>query len=290
MATPTPRRQLTHRDSEILLALDRCPLTVSQILKLSRAFPGQPFTSPRSVQDRLSKLRHAGWVRRWPYATASRAGAPDYYKATLLGYRLLYGSDAVAPTKRHFAEVGIAHQHHTRSLADFIVHTAVCAQGRAARLANYYRENTLRLAVDDEALYPDCAFELHTADCLQWNFLVELDNGTERVRSDKETDSWRRKLRLYDLLQNRTRPRRFRVLVVTTRSCERLTHILSLAAEHATNPRRSLVYAIHLDAYLAHEDALCAPCFLDHRGHPVALLPVTSCSGSQLRPRSSGSL
>jgi len=178
MATPTPHRHLTDRDSEILLALDRCPLTVLQLLKLSRTFAGQPFTSLCSVQNRLQKLRDAGWVRRWPYATAGRGGSPDYYKITLVGFHLLYGESAVPPSKRRFAGVPIANHHHTHSLAEFIVHTITAAHRRGTRMAHFCRENTLRLRVGDETFSPDSAFELHTPAGLQLNFLVELDNGT----------------------------------------------------------------------------------------------------------------
>jgi hypothetical protein len=288
MPTTPLRRHVTDRDTEILLALDRCPLTVQQILKVSQTFPGRPFGSPRSVQDRLQKLRHAGWVRSWRYATTNRGAAPDYYKLTLLGYRLLYGPDAQPPTKRHFAEVGIAHQHHTHALADFIVHTAVCAHRANLRMANFSREHTLRLTVADESLFPDCAFELHTPDRLQFNFLVELDNGTERVRSDKDTESWQRKSRLYEQLQD-TSAHRFRVLVVTTRSSARSDHILALAAGRARNPRRSLLYAIHLADYLRSADALHQPCFRDHRGSAVSLIPtLPSCAPRQTAGSPSG--
>ena len=201
MPTNPTKRRLTARDTEILLALDRCPLTVEQVLKLSETFRQQRFTSPRSVQDRLKKLCDAGWVRRWPYATASRSGTPDYCKLTLLGYRLLYGANARAPTKRYFNEVALAHQHHTHSLSEFVVHTAVAAHRQGIAMKNFSRENTLRLQVAEENLFPDCAFELHTRDGQQFNFLVELDNGTERVRSDKDADSWQRKIRLYEQLQ-----------------------------------------------------------------------------------------
>ena len=276
MANPEPRRHLTDRDMEILLAIERCPLTVVQLLKLSRTFPGQPFTSLRSVQDRLQKMRDAGWVRRWPYATASRGGSPDYYKTPLLGFRLVYGESAVPPTKRHFAEVSIANHHHTHSLADFIVHAITAAHRRAIRMARFYRENTLRLRASSEVFSPDCAFEFHTPTGPQLNFLVELDNGTERIRSDKDTESWQRKIRLYNLLQDANYPHRFRVLVVTTRSRDRFRSILTLAAEQTANPRRSLFYGIHLDDFLAEPDAICRPCFQNHHGAPVALVPLTA--------------
>ena len=101
MPTSFAKRCLTGRDTEVMLALDRCPLTVEQVLKLSETFQQQRFTNLRSVQERLKKLSDAGWVRRWPYATASRSGTPNYCKLTLLGYRLLYGASARPPTKRY---------------------------------------------------------------------------------------------------------------------------------------------------------------------------------------------
>ena len=153
------------------------------------------------------------------------------------------------------------------------------AHHRGIRLANFYRENTLRLAVGGNSLFPDCAFEIRTPDGLQLNFLVELDNGTERVRSDKDTDSWQRKIRLYEQLQDANYPHRFRVLVVTTRSRERLDHILTMARAQAHNPRRSLLYAVHLDDYLAQSDPLSSPCFRDHHKRPVALIIATPHSG-----------
>jgi hypothetical protein len=273
MATSSAPRHLTDRDEELLLALDRCPLTVVQILRLSSTFAVQPFTSLRSVQDRLQKLRHAGWVQSWPYATVSRGGSPDYYRLTLVGYRLLHGQHAEPPAKRHFSEVSIARHHHTQSLADFIIHTLTAAHRRNIILKNFYRENTLALPVDGEVLFPDSVFELHARDGRQFNYLIELDNGTERVRSDKDTDSWQRKIRRYNVLQDRNYPDRFRVIVVCTRCSGRLRSILQLAAEHATNPKRALIYGIHLPDYLQEPDALCRPCFRNHRNEPIALVP-----------------
>ena len=56
----TPRH-LTDRDEEILLALDRCPLTVDQLLKLSQHVrrpavhepPQRPGPSPKATPSRL---------------------------------------------------------------------------------------------------------------------------------------------------------------------------------------------------------------------------------------------
>ena len=273
MTNNPPRRHVTGRDLQVLQAFDRSPLTVEQILKLSETFNDGPFTSVRSVQDRLHKLCASRWVRRWRYATATQGSSPHYYKLTLLGLRILYGDDAQPTTKRQFHEVGISHQHHTRSLADFIVHALVGAHRSGVLVRNFYRENTLRLNLGDETLYPDAAFELATPDERQYNFLVELDNGTERVRSDKDVESWERKIRLYDELQTSNYPKRFRVLILTTRSGERLRHILSAAGALVRNRQRSLFYGAFIADYLACEDPIASPSFLNHFGKPVSLIP-----------------
>src|SRR5436190_507261 len=110
MATPARKHLLTARDLEILSALDRCPLTAEQMLKLSEAF-GAPFTSERRVRERLQQLCAAGRVRRWHYATAGR-GALGYYTLSRLGHQLLHASEEAFAAKRAFGPVGIARQFH----------------------------------------------------------------------------------------------------------------------------------------------------------------------------------
>ena len=273
MANPDVRRHLTDRDEEILLALQHSPLTVAQLLKLSQTFPGLPFLSTRNVQDRLQKLKEAGWVRSFPYAFASRGSPPDYYKTTPLGFRLAFGENTPPPTKRHFDEVSVAGHHHTHSLAEFIVHVVTSAHRRGIRMKQFCSENAHRIRVGGEVLVPDCVFELHAPGGRQFNFLVELDCGTERIRSDKDTDSWTRKVRLYHKARQECHPNRFRVLVVTTRPGGRLRSILSLAGAEAAGSRRSLFYGVDLDAFLSEPDAVVRPCFRDHRDEPVALVP-----------------
>lgn len=271
MTSRVPRTVLTERDLEILAALDRSPLTIEQLLKVSRAFP-EPFASESRVRGRLQALRQAGWVRRWQYATVSRGGAPDYYKLTLAGYRLLYGPEFEPLTKRAFAEVGLAHQHHTRSLADFIVHTVVCSHARGLPVVDFCRENTLQLKIGEEYLFPDCAFRIRLPD-QQFNFVVELDNGTERVRSQKDTDSWERKIRLYEAYQDQAASR-FRLLIVSTRSRARAEYIRHTAASLTRHPDRRLFLSVHLDDYIAETDAVCRPCFTDHRGIAAAMIAI----------------
>lgn len=266
---PTTPRLVTPRDLEILAALNHCPLTVRQLLKLSQVFT-RPFTDEKCVRERMQVLCDAGRVRRWHYATAGR-GAQNYYTLSPLGYRLLCGQDAPLPTKRYFDPVSLAHQYHTQSLADFIVHTMVCAQRSGVEIQDFYRENALRLEIADQCLYPDSTFLLRSAEGNEFGFLVEIDNGRERVHSTKDVDSWQRKIRLYETLQDLC-PRRFRVLIVTNGSADRLHHILATAAELATNPHRHLFYGIRLSDYLQEQYALSIPVFLDHHGQLVALL------------------
>src|SRR5207237_1037654 len=100
------RTLVTDRDLDLFLALDRCPLTAAQILKLSETFH-YPFTSDRKARARMQILAECGRVRRWPYAIAGR-GSPNYYTLSRQGYRLLYGSDAAPPAKRSFLAVAVA--------------------------------------------------------------------------------------------------------------------------------------------------------------------------------------
>src|SRR5665213_1983286 len=147
--TTRQRRILTGRDSEMLQALDRTPLAAEQLLKLSQTFQ-HPFGSERMVRERLQALGAAGWVRSGRYATTSQGAGQNYYQLSRTGYHILYGETAQPPTKRYFSPISIARQHHTRCLADFVVHTILAAHASGVTFTDYYRENTLRLTVGEE--------------------------------------------------------------------------------------------------------------------------------------------
>lgn len=263
--------QVTERDLEILAALDKSPLTSRQLLKLSITF-SRPFTDERRVRERLQVLTESDRVRRWPYATAGR-GSPNYYLLSPVGYQLLHGKLS-PPTKRAFSEIGIARHHHSHALAEFIVHTEVAAHVGKAKISGFYPENRLRLQVNGEYLYPDCAFQLITSHGKEFSYFVELDNSTERIRSMKQVESWQRKIRLYDALQDQSL-NRFRVLVIPTKSTERLAHILNVAKETMQNPDRSLFLGSTLSNFLAQQDAITGQHFLDHRRRIISMLPPT---------------
>lgn len=261
---------LTPRDYDILQALDRCPLTVAQLLKLSATFTA-PFGSKCRVRQRLQVLATKGYVRRFQFAVVGR-GTLNYYTLSPAGFQTLYGLEEPLPHSRAFSAIAPGRLAHAQALAEFIVHTAVAAHGAGLRLTNFCRENSVPLTVGTQTLYPDCAFQLITADGRAYSFLVELDNATERVHSQRSLDSWERKLRLFEGYQDSC-AQRFRVLVVTTGTAIRLQHILALAAQLARNPLRSLVYGSTLDGFLAATAPLAAPCFLDHGMRPIALIP-----------------
>lgn len=267
------RRHLTLRDLDVLQSLDRTPLTVKQLYKLSETF-AEPFPNERRVQERMAKLAAAGWVHQRWYSVASRGSPPAYFQLSLAGFQQLHGAEISPPRKRYFAEVRVAHHHHTRRLADFIVHTFVAAKRAGIEVIHFAPENSVRLPVGRESLLPDCSFTVSTSTGEDFNFVVELDNATERIRSRLDLDSWQRKIRLYDQHEDAAEDRR-RVLIVGTRSRERIGNILQLARESVRNRRRSLFLGIHLDDYLAQPFALTTPCFADHRGHAVALVPMT---------------
>src|SRR5207237_8576639 len=115
-------RLVTPRDRDLFQALDRCPLTVRQLLKLSSTF-AYPFTTERRVQERMQQLCAAGRVRRWLYATAGQ-GALSYYPLTTISHPLLHGDQATG--RGAFGPVGLSRQPHTQALADALVHLFVC--------------------------------------------------------------------------------------------------------------------------------------------------------------------
>lgn len=270
-----PLTLLTARDLEILGALALTPLTAEQLCTLSQTF-ARPFHDPRRVRERLKALADAKRVCVFRYAIAG-PGAPAYYTLTSLGYRLLYGPDAALPVRSQFMPIGIARQRHAFYLAEFLVRTMVAAHRLGVGLTNYYRENSLRLSVGSESLFPDAAFQLIAPAGKALNFLVELDNSTERINSDKETDSWQRKINLYEAHADHT-VERFRVLIVVQGSQDRLERILKIASRLAHNPRRSLIYGVTLDVYRRDASPISSSCWINHRLESVALLPSSDAT------------
>lgn len=260
---------LTTRDYAIFRAIERSPLTVRQLRTLSGTFPAG-FGSDRRLQDRLVQLTRAGLLRRFRYATLNGSGQ-FYYILTPSSFLVMHGDQAALPSPGTFQKIGIARHHHSHCLAEFIVHTVVTPKAAGASIGDFTRENALKLSIAGDHLYPDGYFTLTQPDRPPFLFYVELDNSTEPLASPRARDSWLRKLRFYEELQNNS-PSRFRVLGIVTRSKQRLENIASLAASVATNPQRSLFLGVQLSEYLGSSRPLTSPLFTDHRGLHVSLV------------------
>ena len=266
--------KIGERDIEILTALDRTPLTPRQLCHLSQSF-ARPFHDEHNLRRRLRRLVDSDLIRSFPYALISEGRAPAYFKLTRQGYRTLYGQDVRLPNRRYFEEVSHGHHHHTFALAESIVHLITSGSKNGVTLNSFARENSVQLKTNATALYPDCAFQITGLSSMQFNFCVELDNGTERVRTNQDVESLERKMRGYDAHQSQfdaDDPRRYLVLLITTRSKIRLQHMLDAAAAVMKNPQRTVFLGCDLSTLLAgnpFHDAV----FRDHRGLKRTLIP-----------------
>ena len=262
------------RDVEMLIALDRTPLTPAQLCRLSETFSA-PFGDEHNLRRRLRLLANAGLVRSWPYAIVNEGRSPRYFKLSRDGYRLVYGADAVLPRRRYFEEISHGHHHHTNALAEVIIQIVTTGFRRGIRLQHFGRENSVRLEANGFTMFPDSVFQLAAPCGRRFNFVVELDNGTERVRTQQDVESIERKLRAYDAHQSQFAaddPRRYLVLFVTTRSETRVQNILNRAGEVMSNQQRTVFLACGTNS-LAFADPFDDACFTDHRGLHRTLIP-----------------
>lgn len=269
---------LSPRDEDLLRWLDRTPLTTAQVLRASETFAGEPFRDERRVRERLQTLATAGLVRSWPLSL-SGGGAPNYYKLTPEGYRVLHGFEAPLPHHREFDAIRLARLLHTQTLAEVIVHAFVAAHRHRVYVKRFHKENALTLTARPHEERPDCAFQFEMGG-RTFNVLFEIDNSSEPVDAAAH-QSIRQKLVGYEAYQDavwqtwktqglRGRRPNFRVAFLT-RTIDRAHHILALAGKLARNRERRLCYAATQDSFLAEADALRQPVFLDHAGEWQAL-------------------
>lgn len=267
------------RDLEILTAIDRTPLTPSQLCRLSETFES-PFRDEHNLRRRLRILTEAGLVRSWPYALVTNGRSPRYYKLNRDGYRLLYGETAALPRRRYFEEISHGHHRHTNHLAEVIVHLIVAGHRQGVVMRHFARENSVKLEASGFTMYPDCVFQLVSPNGKAFNFMVELDNGTERIRSKQDVESIERKVRGYDAHQSQFAAGdadRYVVLFVTTRSPFRLDTILSLANDLMQNRQRTVFVGCEAKTLLA-SDPFHIPVLSDHRSLHRTLIPMPSTS------------
>ena len=279
--------KLGERDIELLSAIDRSPLTASQLCRLSKTF-SKPFTDEGNLRRRLRAICEGGLLRKFAYIIASDGRAPSYYKLTREGYRVLYGLDASMPKRRYFDEIKPGHHHHTFSLAETIVHLSVTACLNNIELLHFARENSVKLVAEPFTLYPDAAFVLRGQDGRTFSFVLEFDNGTERVRSKQEVESLERKIRGYDAHQSQFDahdPDRYLVLFISTRSQRRLQYVLDIAAEVMSQPQRRVFVGCSLSHFLAY-DPFKVPLLEDHRGLRRTVIPMPNSEDADSKSQS----
>ena len=281
MANRAHNIQLTDRDYDILRLLDRTPVTTELLLKASQAFRRGGFRDDRRVRERMRALARAGLVKSWPMGLAC-GGSMNYYKLTPNAFRLLHGDETALPHGRFFSAVPMARLQHTQILAEVIVHTLAAAHRHRVTIARFYRENALTLRSTPHEVQPDCTFQFATSG-ETFNVLFEIDNSSESLDALTH-QSIRKKILGYDAYQDlvwhtwkragRRGPRPYFRVAFLTKTIERTHNILTLAADLIRNKERRLCYAATQDSYVAEEDALRSPLFLDHRGHWQALVNI----------------
>ncbi|MDB5385428.1 MAG: hypothetical protein JWM11_1074, partial [Planctomycetaceae bacterium] len=236
-------------------------------------------------------LHHAGVVRAWSTAHAG-GGLQNYYKLTPTGFERLYGSETRKPPRTFFAEISPTFFEHTLNLAEVIVETVrACHTGRV-KIQRLFRENELTFTVGSDHVQPDCFVRFEFGG-KPFNVAFEIDQGTESVDSNAE-NSIRTKLRIYDAYQETLltewlasgktweRPR-FR-LAFLTNSIDRVHHILATAARMTCNGKRRLAFAATQDCFLAEQDPIRSPIFLDHMGQWQSLVDLHPTSPHRKQP------
>ena len=264
------------RDIEVLNALERCPLTVKQIVRLSQSFVSPTFGDEANVRRRLRKLQASGLLNCWQYAIAGDGRSSNYFKLTQEGLRTLHGVNISLPNRRYFEQIRPAHHWHTFCLAEFIVHLSISAKQRGCTIESFARENSIALKSAAGIVYPDAAFLIRRPDGRVFPFCVEVDNSTERVRSKNDVESIERKLRTYDahnIQFSAHDPERYVVLFVSTRSQRRLDHILEAARDVTQQPGRTVFTGCTLKSF-CDSDPFVDPVLSTHSHLKRTLIPV----------------
>lgn len=265
------------RDFDLLTAIERTPLTPAQLCRLSRTF-SMPFKDQHNLRRRLRSLTTAGLLRSWSYAMVTDGRSPRYTKLTRDGYRLLHGQDAPLPRRRFFEEISHGHHYHTHALAEAIVHFEICSHRHGVVVQQFARENSVQLSAGGFTVYPDAAFQLVTPEYQIFNFVLELDNGTERVKTTADTESIERKIRGYDAHNSQfavNDPRRYVVVFLTTRSHVRVKNILTMADAVTRNRERTVFVGSSLSEFLQ-VDPFTQPILNDHRFLKRTILPTSA--------------
>ncbi len=285
----------TRQVEDLLRLLELTPATAADLLAASDSFgtPEEPgrFADLRRVREKLAALVAADLVTFEEYALGRRR-TMNFYQLSRTGYRYLHGGDPPESYRRRFDRITPTQREHTYDLSRLITHAVACAHRRGIRLEWAMLENTYTIAAPPHRTKPDFSVVFgHSG--MRFNTFWERDRHTESIDSPA-ANSVRNKIlayeAYYDLLIERWRRgdfpgRRPRLRVpFWTDTMERAEHILHTASQLARDPRRLLVYATTLDAFINDTDALMQPLFLDHRGCFQALCDLHATSAFQREP------
>jgi len=184
---------------------------------------------------------------------------------------------ATAPSKRFFAPKGPASHQHLLAKAEFLCHLSIVAAKRGFTIQNDRPENTFAITINNTTIWPDHYCELVGPYGRRFHRFFEFDRSTETLVSTRnQQDTWSQKNHVYDAYQNLLgKEQRFRVVPVVTESQQRLDNILVLFGQQTCNRDRQLYVGVHLDHFLAEDDALCHPIFHDHQRKYVPLIPAS---------------
>jgi hypothetical protein len=269
--------QISDRDIEILSCLDHAPFTPSQLFSFSQTFT-RPFGNPQNLRRRLRELKRVGLVQSYQYAIANNGRAPSYFKLTRTGFKVLFGHHSALPKRRYFESISDSHHHHTHCLSEFIVALQLACSRNDFALKKMTRENSVCIETKPFRLFPDCTFQISVGK-KQFNYVVELDNGTERIRSARDVESIERKIRGYEAFQSQFGPsdaERFIVLFVTTRSQQRLDHMLDAVDDLTLNSQRTNFLGTSLEAFRKADNPFAENIWLDHNGRKRPLIRLNS--------------
>ena len=264
--------QLTHRDEQTLLALQKLPLTGKQLFQLSETFP-VPFSSERVLRRRMQRLAEEGMARRFFYAFPTNGRNPAYWRLTRASFRLLNGltGQDPLPRKSFFSPMGVRLHFHNHAVAQVVVRLLVDAHRNSIEIEDLQIETSLAV-MDGEQIVPDATLVLRTSEGKHFRFYLELDTGSARVSTlQKLPTSIQKKLEFYERYR-RSNNDSFRVLFVTTSSKQRALNILRFGAGLINNYSSQSIYASFFPELLAAKDSVTERAFLNHRLEPIQLV------------------
>jgi len=264
--------QLTHRDEQTLLALQKLPLTSQQLFELSETFSNS-FPSERVLRRRMQRLGEEGMVRRFFYAFPANGRNPAYWRLTRTSFRLLNGLTGQDPLPRRsfFSPMGVSLHFHTHSVAQVVVRLLVDAYRNGTGVEDLQVEAGLAIG-EGEQIVPDVTLTLRCGEGKQYLFFLELDTASERVSTlQRLPSSIQKKLEFYERYRRLSREA-FRVLFITTSSKQRALNILRFGAGLTNNYSAQSIYASFLPDLLSSNDSVTDHAFINHRLEATQLI------------------